>query len=268
MSILYPVVVALAGLLSGFLINRLSTRLASKRPLLGPLHCTRSPHPLAWWQALPLAGYLAQRGRCSTCGKHLALSYPATELLTAGVFVSLFFLEGFGLRLLFHALYASFLILVLVIDWKHRDIYLSVIATGSLIALAGSALLPEVGIFSALIAAAVAGGFFLIAYLLAKLIFPNVEEPLGAGDVLLALMMGLMLGFPNIVGALLIGPLIAGAATILLLVSRKSKPGDFIPYGVALCAASLLFLINPAPFADALHLPALVAALANIFGNS
>lgn len=268
MSILYPVGVALAGLLSGFLINLLATRITSKRSLLGPLHCTRSPHPLTWWQALPLAGYFAQRGHCSTCSKRLAPSYPATELLTTGVFLSLFFLDGFGFRLLFHALYASFLILVLVIDWKHKDIYFSVIAAGSLIALAGSALLPEVGLFSALVAAAVAGGFFLIAYLLAKLIFPNVEEPLGAGDVLLALMMGLMLGFPNIVGALLIGPLIAGAATILLLISRRSKLGDFIPYGVALCAASLLFLVNPAPFADALHLPALVAALSNIFGHS
>lgn len=185
-----------------------------------------------------------------------------------GIFVSLFLLEGLGFRLLFHALYSTFLILVLVIDWKHRDIYFSVIAAGSIIGLAGSAVLPEVGIVSALIGAAVAGGFFLLAYLLAKLIFPKVEEPLGAGDVLLALMMGLMLGFPNIVGALLIGPLIAGATTILLLISRRSKLGDFIPYGVALCAASLLFLVNPAPFADALHLPALVAALSNIFGHS
>ena len=76
----------------------------------------------------------------------------------------------------------------------------------------------QLGLDRVAIAAAVAGGFFLLAYILAKLIFPRIQEPLGAGDVFLALMMGLMLGFPNIVGALLIGPLIAGAAAILLLV--------------------------------------------------
>ncbi|HYP20877.1 MAG TPA: hypothetical protein VEY08_12450, partial [Chloroflexia bacterium] len=113
--------------------------------------------------------------------------------------------------------------------------------------------------------AGVAGGFFLLAYLLARAIFPKIEEPLGLGDVLLALMMGLMLGFPNIVGALLIGPLIAGAAAILLLVSQRSKMGDFMPYGVALCAATILFIIYPAPFAEALHLPVLTYLVDGIF---
>ena len=97
---------------------------------------------------------------------------------------------------LFHAVYIVFLMLVLVVDWKHRDIYLTVIAVGSVIALVGSFVLTSASIWSAVIAAAVAGGFFLLAYLLAKLIFPRIEEPLGAGDVLLALMMGLMRGSP------------------------------------------------------------------------
>ena len=118
-----------------------------------------------------------------------------------------------------------------------------------------------------LIAAAVAGGFFLLAYLLAKLIFPRIEEPLGAGDVLLALMMGLMLGFPYIVGALLIGPLIAGATAILLLLSKRSKMGDFMPYGVSLCAAAILFIVYPTPFADALHLPALAQMVSGLFAK-
>jgi leader peptidase (prepilin peptidase) / N-methyltransferase len=120
---------------------------------------------------------------------------------------------------------------------------------------------------NALVGAVVAGGFFFLAYILARIIFPNIEEPLGTGDILLALMMGLMLGFPNIVGALLVGPLLAGAAAILLLLMRRSKMGDFMPYGVALCAATILFLVYPSPFADALHLPALTIVLSGMFGN-
>jgi leader peptidase (prepilin peptidase)/N-methyltransferase len=155
--------------------------------------------------------------------------------------------------------------LVLVIDWKHRDIYFSIIAFGSLIALVGLFVLPGMDLVSGLVGAGVAGGFFLLAYLLARLIFPHIEEPLGLGDVLLALMMGLMLGFPNVVGALLIGPLIAGAAALLLLVSKKSKIGDFMPYGVALCAATILFIVYPRPFAEALQLPVLTYLVSNIF---
>jgi leader peptidase (prepilin peptidase)/N-methyltransferase len=267
-SFLFYLAAFIAGLLFGFAVNVIATRLAANRPLIGPLHCTRSPHPISFLHALPLVGYLAQRGTCTTCGKRLSLSYPAVELLTGGLFTALLWFEGFGLPFLFHAAYAVVLLLVLVVDWKHRDIYFSVIIVGSIAALVGSLVLPEVSLGSALVGAAVAGGFFLFAYLLARLIFPRIDEPLGSGDVLLALMMGLMLGFPNVVGALLIGPLLAGAAAILLLLSRRRTMKDFIPYGVALCAAAILFLVYPGPFVEALNLRALVRVVSNIFGPS
>ncbi len=261
MEAISAVVAALVGLIVGLVINVVSTRLSGDKPLLGRLGCTRSSHRLSLVQALPVLGYAFQGGRCSSCGKRISLSYPLVELGMGLLYAALFLLEGWGLRLIFHALYVAVLMLVLVIDWKHRDIYLSVIALGAIVALLGSALLSDVGIVSALVGAGVAGGYFLLAYLLAKLIFPRIEEPLGAGDVFLALMMGLMLGFPNIVGALLVGPLLAGAAALLMLVSRRSKIGDFMPYGVALCAATILFLVYPAPFAEALKLPSLAMML-------
>jgi leader peptidase (prepilin peptidase)/N-methyltransferase len=265
--VVYSVAVFLAGLIAGFFINVVATRLAADRPFLGPLRCTRAAHSITLLQALPVIGYLRQAGRCSTCGKRLSISYPLLEAATGLLFVVEFLVDGWGLAYLFHALYIVFLMLVLIVDWKHRDIYLTVIAAGSVIALGGSLLLPSVSILGAVIAAAVSGGFFAVAYILARLIFPKIEEPLGAGDILLALMMGLMLGFPNIVGALLVGPLIAGAAAILLLVSRRSKFGDFMPYGVALCASAILFIIYPTPFAEALHLPALAQALSGMLGK-
>jgi prepilin signal peptidase PulO-like enzyme (type II secretory pathway) len=266
LDVVLILIVLLAGLLAGGLLNLVATRLAAGHSLFGPLHCTRSSHPLSVVQALPVVGYAMQRGRCSTCGKRISVSYPLVEIGMAGLFVALLLVEGFGMRFLLHAAYAMVLVLVLVIDWKHRDIYVTVIAVGALLALAGS-VLGDVTLWSALAGAALAGGFFLLAYLLAKLIFPRIEEPLGAGDILLALMMGLMLGFPDIVGALLIGPLIAGAAALILLLSRRSKLGDFMPYGVALCVATLLFLVVPEPFANALNLPALQAVVDGVLGR-
>jgi leader peptidase (prepilin peptidase) / N-methyltransferase len=136
------------------------------------------------------------------------------------------------------------------------------------VAFAGSFFLPGVGPGYALIGAIVAGGFFLLAYLTARLIFRHIEEPLGMGDVFLALMMGLMLGFPTIVGALVVGPLIAGAVAILLLVTRRTSMGDFMPYGVSLCVAAIIFLLNPGPLANALHLSTLIDVLSGLLGRS
>jgi leader peptidase (prepilin peptidase) / N-methyltransferase len=255
-----------AGLAAGFVVNVLATRLAHNKPIWGPLGCTRSNHPIKAWQAVPIVGYARQGGRCATCGEKISLSFPVVEVLLAGIFAGLFLLEGPTLSFLFHAFYAAVLVLVLVVDWKHKEIYLSVIAVGTLVSLVGSFVLPGPSIVSALAGAGVAGIFFLFAYILAKILFPRVEEPLGLGDVYLALMMGTMLGFPNVVGALLVGPLLAGLAVVLLLVLRRSKMGDLIPYGVALCISTLLFLIYPAPFAEALKLPALEQLVRGLFG--
>lgn len=265
MDFIYALAVFALGLFAGFGVNLIATRLAAQKPMFGPLRCTRSPHGISLMQALPVVGYLSQGGRCARCGRKLSVAFPATELTTGILLAGLFWLEGPGLPFLFHSAYVVVLMLVLVIDWKHRDIYFSTIILGCLIALAGLFALPGMDLASGLVGAAVAGGFFLLAYLLARVIFPRIEEPLGLGDVLLALMMGLMLGFPNIVGALLIGPLIAGGAAILLLVSKRSKMGDFMPYGVALCAATILFIIYPRPFAEALHLPVLTYLAGNFF---
>ncbi|MEA2574327.1 MAG: leader peptidase (prepilin peptidase) / N-methyltransferase [Chloroflexia bacterium] len=265
MGFVYVAVALVLGLFAGFGVNLIATRLAAQKPMFGPLHCTRAPHRISWVQAFPVFGYLTQGGKCSQCGGRLSLAFPATELATGVLLGGLAWFEGLGLSFVLHAAYVLVLMLVLVIDWKHRDIYFSIIALGSLFALAGLFLLPGMDLLGGVLGAGVAGGFFLLAYLLARLIFPHIEEPLGLGDVLLALMMGLMLGFPNVVGALLIGPLIAGAAAILLLLLRKSKIGDFMPYGVALCAATILFIIYPQPFADALQLPALNYLVGAIF---
>jgi leader peptidase (prepilin peptidase) / N-methyltransferase len=253
------------GLFVGFVVNVIATRLNAHKPLFGPLGCTRSPHRISPAQAIPLVGYLAQRGRCSTCDRPISAAYPLTELLTASVITALYWFEGLSVAFAFHSAYVAVLVLVLVLDWKHRDIYFSIIIAGSLIAVAGLLLIPGLDLVSGLIAALVAGGFFLLAYLVARLIFPHIEEPLGMGDVLLALMMGLMLGFPNIVGALLIGPLIAGAVAMLLLLSRRTRIGDFIPYGVSLCFATILFIVYPTPFANFLHLPALSLLVNGLF---
>lgn len=267
MTLILAFVVFVAGVLAGFAINVVATRLAANRPLLGPLHCTRAPHPITASQAAPVIGYALQRGRCVTCGNRISISYPLVELSMGAIWAALFVVEGFSLTFAFHALYAAFLMLVLVNDWKHRDIYVTVIAAGSLVAIVGSLLVPGASLLGSLLGAGVAGAFFALAYLLARLIFPRVQEPLGFGDILLALLMGLILGWPNVVGALLVGPLLAGAATVLLLVSRRRKLGDFIPYGVALCAASILFLIYPGPLAEALNLTALPVVFSGLFGQ-
>src|SRR5690242_9247663 len=98
--------------------------------MFGPLRCTRSGHSLSVMQALPVVGYVMQGGRCSTCSSKLSSAYPLIEAATAVLFLFLYILEGLSVSFAFHAAYVAILMLVLVMDWKHRDIYLSVIGVG------------------------------------------------------------------------------------------------------------------------------------------
>src|SRR5262245_39070339 len=82
MSIVYAILALVLGLIAGFVINVVATRLAANRPFFGPLRCTRSPHPITFVQALPVLGYVLQRGKCATCSRSLSLSFPATEAAT------------------------------------------------------------------------------------------------------------------------------------------------------------------------------------------
>ncbi|MCB9420324.1 MAG: prepilin peptidase [Ardenticatenaceae bacterium] len=79
---------------------------------------------------------------------------------------------------------------------------------------------------------------------------------LGGGDVKLALLIGLALGFPTVLWALLLG-VGSGAVTAvtLLLIGRQSKKQVWnrksqIPYAPFLCLGAILALLyNPFPFA-------------------
>src|SRR5690348_12208969 len=105
MNVLQMALALALGLAAGFLVNVVATRLATNRPLLGGLRCTRSNHPLALRQYFPVVGFVAQRGRCSTCGKPLSVAYPMVEGATALLVLACFVLEGFAVSFWFHSLY-------------------------------------------------------------------------------------------------------------------------------------------------------------------
>jgi leader peptidase (prepilin peptidase)/N-methyltransferase len=73
------------------------------------------------------------------------------------------------------------------------------------------------------------------------------EEALGFGDVTISCVLGLMLGFPNIFYGLITGILIAGAFSILLILTlllRKKfeSTGIYIAYGPFLVLGAAFYL--------------------------
>ena len=47
-----------------------------------PSHCPRCKHPLAWYDNVPLLGWLALRGHCRYCKVPISIQYPLVEAIT------------------------------------------------------------------------------------------------------------------------------------------------------------------------------------------
>ena len=101
-------------------------------------------------------------------------------------------------------LYAAFLLAVLVIDLEHRLVLNVMLAPAALLALVASllpgGLSPEQAVLGGIVAFA---GFFVLAFV--------GRGALGYGDVKLAGVIGLMVGYPAVIGALFAGVLLGGA---------------------------------------------------------
>ncbi|MCZ7669288.1 MAG: A24 family peptidase [Chloroflexi bacterium] len=96
-------------------------------------------------------------------------------------------------------------------------------------------------IWSALVGAVLGFLIFLGIYGLAKVTFG--PGAIGQGDVKLAMMMGAMLGVPDIVAAIVLGIVLGGLISALLLLSRLVKRGTYLPYGQYLALAAMIMLM-------------------------
>ncbi len=243
-------VIVLAGLLGlllgailGLLIWRLPRRAEGRGNLLGRPRCTRCGQVLAW-EALPLLGYLLQRGRCRHCRKPIPRIFPLVELLTGSVFALLAWRHGLGVTAGLYALFSLALILTLFLDWLYQDIYYIVILPPAALALlstlwgnsperAGLAL----PLLDRLAGLGIGLIFFGLLFVLGQALFRT--QALGLGDVWLAGSIGTMTGFYGALWALSLGIVLAAVGAGVLLLLRRHAAGDYMPYGAYLCLATL-----------------------------
>lgn len=129
------------------------------------------------------------------------------------------------------------LLLIAVIDLEHRLVPNLLVAAGLVLSLLFSALHVQPTIRSAFIGAAVAGVSFIVIAVLGR-------GALGPGDVKLAVLIGTVTGFPEVIQALVLGILLGGLAAAILLATRVRGRKQFIPYApylVAGCLSTMLF---------------------------
>jgi leader peptidase (prepilin peptidase) / N-methyltransferase len=241
------------GLVIGQLINYLSDVLPEARSISKPV-CKHCSFPLTW------TDYLLYKN-CKNC--HYSRSWRAyiVQLLSliASVLVWNYPPEGIGYAL--GILILTFFGVVLVIDIEYRLILHPVSLAGALLGLITG--LITKGIVPTLIGGAAGFAIMLVFYIIGawfakyrakKMGNDDGEEALGFGDVMLAGVLGLMLGWPLIWFGLVLGILLGGVISLLiiifLIISGKYKTMSFfIAYGPYLITGAILLIYFPSVMA-------------------
>ncbi len=240
------VLAVVLGLLFGGVLNVIIYRLPRQRTLFRRPGCSQCGHLLGW-EAIPLVGYLLQRGRCRYCGRKIPSFFPLVEVLSVLALVALVGRLGLTWLTALYGFFALTLILTLFLDGLHHDIYYIVLVPATVAALVAPLLqVSPIDFRSSLFGLLVGTLFFGALYILGQVLFHS--EALGLGDVWLAGMIGAMLGFYNSLVTLALGIVLAAAGAAVLLVFRRASPGQYIAYGAFMCVAALGYLCLRAPF--------------------
>ena len=230
-------VAALGGLLVGSFFNVLIARLPEGESLVTPgSRCPHCGHPVRPYDNVPVLSWLWLRGRCRDCGEPISARYPLVEALTGVLCALVVVAKGADEDAWLGIALVLTLVPITFIDLDHRIIPNRIVGPSAVVALVILALTDADALPDHLIAAAAAGGFFLLA----ALAYPR---GMGMGDVKLAALLGLYLGSsvaPALLAAMLSGTLVGGAIIARKGVAEGRKTA--VPFGPFLALGALVGL--------------------------
>src|SRR6266550_4282072 len=81
------------GACVGSFLNVVVWRLPRGESLVSPpSHCPKCNHKLAWFDNVPILGWIMLRGRCRYCAAPISPRYPIVEFATAALFAATYLL--------------------------------------------------------------------------------------------------------------------------------------------------------------------------------
>src|SRR5699024_4407149 len=165
---------------------------------------------LSWYELFPIISYIVQRGKCRHCQTHISLIYPFVEVMTGFLFMFCYITFGFEIELMTALFLVSMLMILFVSDIAYMLIpYIFLLLTPWYDLILG-----------------VLSGFLLIAVII---IVSN--GGMGAGDMKLFCVLGIVLGWKNTLIAFFIAIFLGSLIGSYLMLVNKVKRKEPIPFG-------------------------------------
>lgn len=222
MTLLMFITGAVAGSVASAVIFRLPRGLSWWR---GRSICPKCKHELSWRDLIPIVSWLVLGGKCRYCHSPIPLRYLLVELFLGSAF-TLSYLSNLG-NLSYFMIWITTVIAVM--DWE--TMLVSDWLVGSwfiLVLFSMNYELITMNLFGAAAAVGVIGGIWMI----------SKRKAMGEGDVGIAAVMGLWLGWPRVVPALWISFVAGAVYGLWLLVLGKKTMKSKIAFGPFLILGS------------------------------
>ena len=228
------------GLVAGGFVTMLVDRIPDKTPLTTRSRCPFCDHQLGHGDTVPVLSWFRLKGRCRHCGDRITPAYPVVELVTMVLWVAVAADQGWEWTLLPPLVLVTSTVGLSVIDLyvyrlPDRLVFPSIGLSLLTMIVAGVGIDRPSAITKALGGMALYGGFLLIMHLISP-------RGMGFGDVKLALLLGLHLGwaagsvwvgwapvFRLVFYALLVSCLIGVIGGVLIAILRRRLSRDVLP---------------------------------------
>jgi leader peptidase (prepilin peptidase)/N-methyltransferase len=195
--------------------------------------------------------------RCSACSAPISVRSVVVELVTPILFVFSWERTGPSVTGVLHVTYGTVFLLIAITDLERRIIPHAVTFPAIAIAVVGAFINPTFdspkrsllgGAIGLLATLAIYGGGALFARAVGRVRGEKLSEvAFGFGDVTLTTFIGLTVGAPDVIFALVIGMFVGGVFAALYLVIRALLQGRYemfaaIPYGPFLILGGVTML--------------------------
>jgi leader peptidase (prepilin peptidase)/N-methyltransferase len=254
MILFYALLAFVGGSVGSFVNVFVMRSINGENWITGRSRCDSCKHKLAWYDNIPLISYLILGGRCRYCGAKIAYQHIFTEALFSVLFV---WWGTIGMQF-FKLTHIPIFRVVQPVFW----LFLGIVFAGIFFVDLIYSLIPDVFIWS---------GFFLIISYRFLLLSTNImqlkdfinslivaffswlffyilyvgthKKGLGLGDVYLAPMIGLLLGWPRGLFALMLSFIIGAIVGVFLMLFEGKNMKTQIPFGPFIIFASFIMLV-------------------------
>lgn len=240
-DLLYTVFAGILGLVLGSAVTAIAWRVPRGVSWArGRSACPHCGHELGARDLIPVLSFLLARGRCRHCSAKVSWRYPLTELWCGAWAVMVFRLVGPTWLFPPLLLWGALLVALFWIDLDEQLLPDVLTFPGTILGLVAALQLAH-GARHALLGVLVGSGLlWLLAWIWIR--FRKIEG-LGGGDIKLAAMFGVVLGWKLTLVTLFLAAFAGTLWGVALIVRRQGDGKTALPFGVLLAPAAMVALL-------------------------